>query len=99
MGQRLDLQSLLETFTPHVYFQPPINIQIQYPCIVYKRDFADEKSADDIKYLYTQRYLVTVIDRNPDSAILSKVAGMPMSSYNRHFATEDLNHDVFYVYF
>ena len=74
MGQRLQLHQLLETFTENVYFQPPTNIQLKYPCIIYKRDFADTKFADDIPYNHKLRYAITVIDRDPDSDIPSKVA-------------------------
>lgn len=99
MAQRLQLHQLLETFTPHVYFQPPTNVQLQYPCIIYSRDFADSKFADDIVYNYKIRYAITVIDPNPDSVIPSKVAEMPMSLFNRFYTVDNLNHDVFNVYF
>ena len=77
MGQRLQLHQLLETFTENVYFQPPTNVQLKYPCIIYKRDFADTKFADDKPYNHKMRYMITVIDRDPDSDIPSKVASMP----------------------
>jgi hypothetical protein len=99
MGQRLDLHQLLETFTTHVYFQPPTNVQLEYPCIVYKRDYADTKFADDIAYAHKKRYMITVIDRDPDSDIPDKVAGMQMSLFNRFYTADNLNHDVYNVYF
>jgi len=99
MGQRLDLHQLLKTFTENVYFQPPTNVQLQYPCIVYKRDYADTKFADDAPYNRTLRYMITVIDGDPDSTIPDKVAAMPMSLFNRFFTADNLNHDVYSVYF
>jgi hypothetical protein len=99
MAPRLQLHQLLETFTPNVYFQPPTNTQLQYPCIIYHRDFADTKFADDKPYSYTKRYMVMVIDRDPDSDIPSKVASLPMSLFNRFFTADNLNHDVYNVYF
>jgi hypothetical protein len=99
MGKRLELQSLLETFTEHVYFQPPTNVQLQYPCIVYQRDFAHTLYADGRPYKNTTRYAITVIDRDPDSDIPEKVAEMPMSAFNRFFTADQLNHDVYVVYF
>lgn len=99
MGQRLDLQALLETFTPNVYFQPPTNVQLVYPCIIYKRDFAVTEYADDKPYSHTKRYMVTIIDRDPDSEIPDKVAAMPMSIFNRFYTADNLNHDVYNVYF
>lgn len=99
MGQRLTLHQLLKDIVDNVYFQPPENIQLVYPCIVYSRDSADTKFADDRPYSFMQRYQVTVIDRDPDSDIPAKVASLPRATFNRFFATENLNHDVFSLFF
>jgi len=99
MGLRLDLHQILETFTPNVYFQPPNNIELKYPCIIYKRDFADTKFADDIPYNHRLRYQIMVIDPDPDSDIPGKVASMPMSLFNRFYTADNLNHDVYNVFF
>ena len=64
MGQRLQLHQLLETFTEHVYFQPPTNIKLEYPCIIYKRDFANTKFADDKPYDHTLRYMIMMMRRS-----------------------------------
>lgn len=101
MAPRPQLQSLLEEIlgSRNVYFQPPTNVQIQYPCIVYKRQDLDSKFADNALYQGTFQYEVTVIDRNPDSDILAKIAALPMCRYDRFFTAENLNHDVFNLYF
>lgn len=99
LSQRQKLHQLLETFTDNVYFQPPINVQLKYPCIIYKRDFADTKFADDKPYKNSLRYMITIIDPNPDSDIPFKVAQMPMSLFNRFYTADNLNHDVYNVYF
>lgn len=99
MGQRLKLHLILESFTENVYFQPPTNVKLEYPCIIYKRGFADTKFANDKPYNYTKRYMVTVIDRDPDSEIPGKVAAMPMCLFNRFYTADNLNHDVFNVFF
>lgn len=99
--QRQILQALLEGIlgSRHVYFQPPANVQMQYPCIVYRRDTATTEFAANQPYRYSKRYQVTVIDRNPDSDIPDKVAALPMCTFNRFFVADNLNHDVFNVYF
>lgn len=99
MGPRLELHDLLLTFTENVYFQPPENVQIKYPCIIYKREFADTKFADDKLYSHVKRYMITIIDQDPDSEIPNLVAAMPMSLFNRFFTADNLNHDVYHVYF
>lgn len=102
MGRsRLELQTLLEGIlgSEHVYFQPPASVQMQYPAIVYNRDNADTSFAGNSPYRRVKRYQVTVIDRNPDSEIPDRVAALPMCSYNRFFTANNLNHDVFQLYF
>jgi hypothetical protein len=99
MAPRLELQQLLETFTDNVYFQPPENVNLKYPCIIYERNYADTKFADDKPYTHVLRYMIIVIDQDPDSEIPGKVASMPMSIFNRFYTADNLNHDVFNVFF
>lgn len=72
---------------------------MQYPCIVYSRDRAQTRFASNNPYKYTKGYQVTVIDRNPDSEIPDKVALLPMCEHNRFFTADNLNHDVFTLFF
>jgi hypothetical protein len=101
MAQRLELQDLLEEIlgTRNVYFQPPNNVQMKYPCIVYKRDTARTEFAGNAPYRRKKRYLVTVIDQDPDSLIPDAVADLPMCTFDRHFTANNLNHDVFSIFF
>lgn len=99
MAPRQQLHQLLETFADHVYFQPPTNVKLEYPCIVYQRSYADTKFADDKPYNHTLRYSITVIDRDPDSEIPDKIAALPMSLFDRFFTADNLNHDVYNVFF
>lgn len=96
---RLQLQSLLEDITPNVYFQPPNNLQMQYPCIRYERDRADTKFAGNSPYRLTKRYQVTVISTDPDSDIPDKVAALPLCTHQRFFVADNLNHDVYTLFF
>lgn len=103
---RSELQTLLETLVSEdpedklrVYFQPPANVQMEYPCIVYSRDNAKTQFAGNSPYRYTKRYQVTVISRDPDSLIPDKVAALRMCLFNRFFTAENLNHDVFNLFF
>lgn len=99
MAPRQQLHDILTAITPNVYFQPPENVRMEYPCIVYNRDFLDTKFADNEPFSLTKRYMVTVIDRDPDSDIPDRVAELPMSTFNRFFAADGLNHDVYQVFF
>lgn len=101
MAQRLDLHNILIGIlgSNNVYFQPPPSIDMQYPCIVYKRDFADTDFADNKPYKHVKRYQVTVIDANPDSDIPQKVAALPTCIFERFFTADNLNHDVYKLFF
>lgn len=101
MAPRLELQALLEQLlgSRNVYFQPPASFQMKYPAIVYHRDDVDIEYANDSPYKHMKRYLVTVIDPNPDSVIPDKVGKLPMSSFDRFFTSDNLNHDVYRLFF
>lgn len=101
MGQRLELHEILKDIlgTNQVYFQPPPTVSMDYPSIVYKRDYMKIEYADDNPYIHKKRYQVTVIDRNPDSIIPDKVAALPLCSFDRFYTADNLNHDVFKLFF
>jgi len=70
-----------------------------YPAIVYNRDYRAVQYADNAVYAKTLRYQVTVIDPNPDSLIPDQVGDLAMSTFVRHFTADNLNHDIYDVYF
>lgn len=101
MSSRLELQEILEGIDgiEAVYFQPPQNIKLQYPCIVYERDRSFTLKADNILYLLKKRYSVIVIDRNPDSLIPEQVEALQHCSYDRFYVSDGLNHHAFQLFF
>lgn len=101
MASRLELQTLLETLlgTDKVYFQPPPGFMMSYPCIVYNRSNIRNKSADNIPFILFKQYTITVIDANPDSEIPDKVSKLSRCVFDRHFVSDNLNHDVFNILF
>jgi hypothetical protein len=101
MAQRLELQALLETLlgSRNVYFQPPPSVEMKYPCIVYKRDRVNTIYANNLPYRNKTRYQVTVMDRDPDSVIHKRIGQLPLSSYDRFYTADNLNHDVYNLFF
>lgn len=101
MAPRLELQALLVELlgSDQVYFQPPPTVQMKYPCIVYNRDRREIRYAGNKPYMHAKRYEVKVIDRSPDSDIPERVAELPGVSYERFYTADNLNHDVFNLYF
>lgn len=100
MGSRLDLDHALAEIigTDHLYFQPPETVKMKYPCIVYERNKANTIFANNDPYRFRISYSVTIIDRNPDSIFIEKVAALPMCVFDRHFKFDNLNHDVFTIF-
>lgn len=101
MGSRLQLQTLLEGLlgSGNVYFQPPSSVLMRYPAIVYNRDYTATQYAENKPYKNTKRYMLTVIDRDPDSEVPDKIGKLSTCLFVRHFTAENLNHDIFNVYF
>lgn len=101
MAPRVKLQEVLEEIrgSDAVYFQPPANLQMEYPCIVYNVDGLDSKWADNLAYAQDIMYQVVVIDRNPDNDTWLKIGQLPKSSFQRKEVVENLNHYYFNLYF
>lgn len=101
MGPRLELQQLFEDLlgSDNVYFQPPPSVHMQYPAIRYQPDFIQPEHADNIVYFKSKRYLVTVIDPDPDSVIPDQVASLEYCSFDRFYTAGNLNHNVFKLFF
>ena len=101
MNRRLELHELLceALESRQVYFQPPTNVGMQYPAIVYSRDDIQNNFADNDVYLQHYMYQVIVIDKDPDSAIVQKVSLLPKCKFDRHYVADNLNHDVFTIYY
>ena len=100
-SQRLLFHNALTALlgSSNVYFQPPPDRQMQYPCIVYERDNQSVKRANNSAYNLKPRYQVTYIDQNPDGDPIDALAVFPLSAFSRHFVTSGLNHDVFSIYY
>lgn len=99
MDRRLELHEILCEIlgSRHVYFQPPASKKMEYPAIRYSRYDIENTPADNGPYKRSYFYQLTVIDRDPDSEIVHKVSKLPMCVYDRHYASDDLNHDVFTI--
>ena len=105
-GNRLDLHNVFIDVlgtqgspVSRVYFQPPATIKMEYPCIIYKRSNRKDFFSNDRIYLGMKRYLITVVDSNPDSLIPDKVLDLLYCSYSTHFTVDGLNHDVYTLYY
>lgn len=101
MSSRLELHEVLCDIlgSRNVYYQPPESIKMKYPAIVYSRNRIDNTFANDSVYTQKKSYSVTVIDEDPDSAIVDAMSFLPRCRFDRHYTADNLNHDVFTIYY
>ena len=81
------------------HFQPPESKAMKYPAIVYSLDDIQNTYANGKVYLSKKRYAVTLIDKNPDSELVDRLASLPACRFNRHYKADNMNHYVFEIYF
>lgn len=106
---RLDLHTLLESIEglalkkdgkPAVYFQPPSNVRMVFPCIIYNKSPIDIKHADNDSYILTGHYSLTVVDSDPDTKIPERlIKALKTATPGRIFTSDNLNHYTFSIYF
>lgn len=95
------LQALLEEIKgdKNVFFQPPAESKLTYPCIIYQLDGVKPEYADNRPYNIAKRYSVTYISRLPDMYIPDKISMLPTASFSRFYISDNLNHYVYRLYF
>lgn len=101
MAKRIDLHNkLVELFeSNNVYYKPPESLKMVYPCIRYTKDKIESIHADNINYRNINRYQIIVIDSKPDNPVIEKILCLPMTGYDRHYVSDNLNHDVITIYY
>lgn len=93
MDKRIELHYKLLTLLNNVYFQPPSNVRLAYPCIVYHKRPPEVKMANNSSYNKTQEYQITVIDQNPDSDTAERILGLfPYCTIESYSIIGNLNH-------
>lgn len=99
MATQQELQAKLEELfeSKNVYYQAPG--RMNYPAIKYDLDDIESTHANNLTYQVSRRYKVTVIDRLPDNPVIDKLLQLPMCSYDRHYDSDNLNHDVLTLYY
>lgn len=99
MSRRSALDAMLREVlgSNNVYFQQPSTTQMSYPAIKYKLDMINTNKANDMNYQKHKRYMVTIIDSNPDTILPDKMLELPMCSFDRTYQADNLNHYVFNI--
>ena len=96
--QELVDQDILEE-KPKVYIQPPTGKLMEFPCVTITRATGNTLFADNNPYRHQPRYLLTAINEDPVSPLYKVLASLPRCIHDRSFPAENLNHDVFTIFF
>ena len=101
MASRLDLHEILCSIleSRNVYFQPPESLKIQYPAIIYSLSRIRNIHANNNIYNQLRSYQIILIDKSPDSTISDKISKLPYCTFDRSYASDELNHYVFTLYY
>lgn len=97
MGRRIDLHNELKQICSNVYFQPPENLSISYPCIVYRRDGITPRHADDHPYVLDCRYTIVYVSQSPDDDAVFLLARLPRCSAKSFYTSDNLYHYPFTI--
>lgn len=101
MDSRIKLHKLLEKIlgNTNVYFQPPSNIHLKYPCIIYKYYDGDKSYANNGSYIIRHKYSVQLIITDPDNTIKDLLLSLPYCEFDRFYAKDGLNHYNYQLYY
>lgn len=80
------------------HFQPPSNVRMIYPAIVYELSDIPIWHADNKSYHAEDVYTLTLIDKNPDSKYLEKLKVTPNVSFSDFYVGDNLNHWIFTIH-
>lgn len=90
------LSEILESLdipADHLYYQPPSDVYMSYPCIRYDLTRPNVRYANNGIYFIANLYDLTVIDEDPDSVIPEALLNnLHYCSFDRHYESDDLHH-------
>ena len=79
--RRVELNSLFKKIVPNVYFQPPENIKMKYPCIRYEFSNLDILHTEKKKWLSTGvNYKVILITASPNPKAFPSLSNAKVNS-------------------
>ena len=102
-SRRLELhQTLKQQFIaptePHVYFQPPQNTRLVYPCIIYKLSNLPVEWANNLPYRWTESYEMTYITSDANDSMVGRLISLRETRFVRYYSADNLHHFVYVIY-
>lgn len=101
--RRLFLHALLQEAFPDVtiYYRPPGNMLLKYPCIVYDKKALEPSFANMTTYVIGTRYQLSFLSELPgyfDAQLMYALHGPSVViTGNDSYETDDIVHDVFTI--
>ena len=100
--RRIELQNKLEEIlgSDKVYYRPPENKKLSYPCIVYHLRSAEVEYADNQTYKFLRSYDVQLIHKTADTDLIEKLMfSFPHIRFQNSFTFENLIHENFVLFY
>lgn len=100
MTTRLELHNTLCSIfgEDRVYFSPPSEHNMRYPCVRYKLSDMNTIYANNKPYLFVKTYTLTVMDADPNTKLLDQILNeIEYCVFDRFYTSDGLNHYVFTV--
>ena len=82
-----------------IYFQPPIQGRLSYPCVIYSLANIDSNFASNGLYSADRSYNVQLIHDDPNNDVVDKLLAFRNSRFNSSFVSDNLYHYNFTIYF
>lgn len=95
-----DLLRLLRKAVAHnrVYFQPPENLRVDYPAVLFHLSRNVTTHASDRRYKDAQEYTVTLITKDPQPDVIDAILDIPYTTLDTTYVSDGMNHFVFTTY-
>lgn len=101
MTRRQQLHTELKALgLTNVYFQPPENVKLIFPCLIYKIARFRPEYADDRPYAMSKRYNLLYITKDPDDLMPDTLAeAFPTIIHNTSYVNDTMYHHSFDLYY
>jgi hypothetical protein len=101
MKSRVDLHDRLVSIlgSNQVYFQPPSNVQMKYPAIVYELSGDYSAKADNRRYTVYDKYTITHIFKSLNNEKKNEILdAFKYVEYDRRLIADGLYQDIYTIY-
>lgn len=83
-----------------VYYEPPDNVRMEYPCVRINRKSMNQRYANNKVYMFTPAYDIYYITKESDDPMTEKfMREFEMIRHNRTYHKDNLRYEVYTLYF